>query len=42
MKTYQKFEMDVLVLEDDIVRTSVEQEPLDDPLSQYDDVISDF
>ena len=42
MKAYKKFEIEVLELEEDIVRTSNEQEPLDDPLSQYDDVISDF
>ena len=42
MKAYKRFEMEVLELEEDIVRTSVEQEPLDDPLSKYDDIVSDF
>lgn len=42
MKAYKKFEIEVLELEEDIVRTSGEQEPLDDPLSKYDDVITDF
>ena len=42
MKAYQKFEIEVLELEEDIVRTSGDQAPLDDPLSKYDDVISDF
>ncbi len=41
MKAYKKFEIEVLELEEDIVRTS-DQTPLDDPLSQYDDVITDF
>lgn len=42
MKAYKKFEIEVLELEEDIVRTSGDQTPLDDPLSQYDDVITDF
>ena len=43
MKTYKKFEMEVLVLEDDIVRTSGnEPAEYEDPISKYDDVIADF
>ncbi len=42
MKAYKKLEMEVLELEEDIVRTSDEQTALEDPISQYDDVISDF
>ena len=43
MKAYKNFELEVLELEEDIVRTSVEGDtPLEDPISQYDDVISDF
>ena len=43
MKAYKNFELEVLELEEDIVRTSVEADtPLEDPISQYDDVISDF
>ena len=43
MKAYQKFEIEVLVLEEDIVRTSGnEPAAYEDPISKYDDVISDF
>lgn len=42
MKAYQKLEIEVLELEEDIVRTSGEEAALEDPISKYDDVISDF
>ena len=45
MKAYQKFELEILELEEDIVRTSGEgNDPVatEDPISTYDDVISDF
>ena len=45
MKAYKKFELEILELEEDIVRTSGEGTgPVveEDPISKYDDVISDF
>ena len=43
MKAYKKFEIEVLELEEDIVRTSENQGvAYEDQYSQYDDVISDF
>ena len=43
MKAYKNFELEVLELEEDIVRTSVEDDAaLEDPISKYDDVVTDF